>query len=214
MALLALPRELINRQLRFFSNNSPPLLPLTQSLLPMTQLLPPLGSGKREQLAAHFKVPLNEYTNRWESLWQQGDLLLWDKGKPSPALVDLLTKRRDLVGPSVVEGKRKRALVPGCGRGYDVLLLAGCGYDAYGLDVSETAVNACEEFGEREFKNYTTHGSDWGCGQYKFVNGDFFKDDWREGLEAPEEGFDLIYDYTVGCYSKAMVRVCVVTDTV
>lgn len=192
MALLALPRELIARQLRFFSSPAP-----------MAQVLPPL-SGKREKLTAHFNVPLDEYTSRWEALWQQGELLLWDKGKPSPALVDLLSKRRDLVGPSVVDGKRKRALVPGCGRGYDVLLLASCGYDAYGLDVSQSAVRACEDFGEREFKNYTTHGSDWGCGQYKFVQGDFFKDDWRSNTEASDEGFDLIYDYTV-CYLSLQI---------
>lgn len=79
-----------------------------------------------------------------------------------------------------------------------MLLLAAFGYDAYGLEVSESAVKACNEFAEKEFAQYTTRGSEYGCGMVKFVLGDFFNNDWSAELHLPDGGFDLIYDYTVG----------------
>lgn len=152
----------------------------------------------REQLRQHFNVEYVHHNDCWDKLWKKGDFLPWDRGEPNPALIDTLTDRRDLVGRPVAskQGRRKRALVPGCGKGYDVLVLASFGYDAYGLDVSASAVKASEEFAEKEFANYTEVGSEYGCGAYKFLYGDFFKDDWvkQGGFDG---GFDLIYDYTV-----------------
>ena len=96
------------------------------------------SSDPRKQLRDHFSVPHIEHNDRWNDLWKKGDFLPWDKGEPNPALVDTMTKRQDLVGRPVTasKGRRKRALIPGCGKGYDALLLASLGYYAYGLDVS------------------------------------------------------------------------------
>lgn len=112
---------------------------------------------------------------------------------------------------------RKRALVPGCGRGYDVLLLSSQGYDVVGLDLSPVGVQRAKEHAEQSQRDgsypittTTTTNPDGGSerpGKFQFVEGDFFKDDWLHSLPLPsasteeEEGgsgkFDLIYDYTV-----------------
>ncbi|HRJ11291.1 MAG TPA: methyltransferase domain-containing protein, partial [Prosthecobacter sp.] len=54
----------------------------------------------------------------------------WDKGAPSPPLLAWVERSRP----------QGRALVPGCGIGHDVALLAASGMDATGLDVAPTAV--------------------------------------------------------------------------
>ena len=84
----------------------------------------------RAALKRHFgSYQGEEYTKGWAKLWEQGDFLPWDRGRPSPALEDTLINHHDVVGSALVEGKRKKALVPGCGRGVDVLLLESYGYD-------------------------------------------------------------------------------------
>ena len=55
----------------------------------------------------------------------------FDTGSPSPALLQLITDG------SIPNG---RALVPGCGRGYDVVALASEKRYAVGIDMSGIAV--------------------------------------------------------------------------
>lgn len=96
------------------------------------------------------------------------------------------------------------SLVPGCGRGYDVLLLASHGYDAVGLDISESAIKECKKFADEEAPKYLDNAKD--AGSYQFVTGDFFKDDWLETVGADESRFHFIYDYTVSitCLSSVI----------
>lgn len=150
------------------------------------------------------------HPERWDSLWQKADTP-WDQGKPNPALADFLNEPRDLLPwtqPASREEsesnriiRRKRALVPGCGRGYDVLLLASHGYDAYGVEGSQTALKAAADIseGHEDKEEYKVHHDKVGRGEAKFLFGDFFKDDWWDEIEGKgeKEGFDLIYDYTV-----------------
>lgn len=158
----------------------------------------------RERLGKLFSVPFEQHGSCWDVLWQQQDLP-FDRGAPNPALADTVLKRRDLVGkPVTVDddgGKRPRcALVPGCGRGYDVLLLASLGYEAYGLEVSPEAIKACEVFAADNFTEYCKTSAselDNGYGSYKFILGNFFNNDWEQHLSGGHPGFDLIYDYTV-----------------
>jgi hypothetical protein len=116
--------------------------------------------------------------------------------------VDVLNDRKDLVGDPTNGEKRKKALVPGCGKGYDCLLLASYGYDAYGLEVSSHAVREAENWKVDHEKDYEVKDETLGRGQVKFVGGDFFAEDWLKnifGLENQDQGgFDLVYDYTVG----------------
>lgn len=156
----------------------------------------------RAKLQSHFKEYSDDnYGKGWESLWAKGDFLPWDKGAPNPALIDTLLERQDVVGNAMIEvnGKkrRKRALVPGCGRGVDILLLKSFGYEAVGLEYSETAVEACHKFEKEHGSEYRIYDADLGEGTAQFVVGDFFKDDWLVGIAGPEHKFDLIYDYTV-----------------
>lgn len=65
----------------------------------------------------------------WEAQYQKGETP-WEKGAPSPGLVDFLAEHR-------VEG---RVLVPGCGFGHDVRALAAQGADVLGLDIAPSAV--------------------------------------------------------------------------
>jgi methyl halide transferase len=159
----------------------------------------------RARLQGHFEeYSGGKYGEGWENLWAKGDFLPWDKGAPNPALIDILEERQDIIGTAMIEtdGKlgRKKALVPGCGRGVDVLLLKSFGYDAVGLEYSETAVKACYKFEEEHGREYGTHDGKAGEGSAQFVVGDFFQDDWLAGAAGPENfKFDLIYDYTVSC---------------
>lgn len=148
----------------------------------------------RQRLFSHFETAKSstEHANRWDELWKQ-DFLPWDKGFPNPALVDLLTaKHQDL--PRNFTGARKKALVPGCGKGYDVLLLAAFGYDAYGLEVSSTALEACKK-NEKESEGKDVYEKRVEGGTVTWLLGDFWKDDYLKEVDG-DDNFDLIYDYT------------------
>ncbi len=88
----------------------------------------------------------SSHGSKWDSLWKES-YTPWDRGGPSMALNDLLLERKDLVPSSQGGGGggRKKALVPGCGRGYDVLLLSAFGYDVSGLDYSADATQRAIE---------------------------------------------------------------------
>lgn len=157
----------------------------------------------RARLLEHFAGDVAQHQDRWSNLWDQGDFLPWDRGAPNPALVDLLSDRQDLIGPSTADNhtneqggrRRKKALVPGCGRGYDVLLLASFGYDAYGLEVSESAVKMARKEQETNGHKYPASDASVGAGKVLFLKGDFFRDEWAKTIDE-EATFDLIYDYT------------------
>ena len=158
----------------------------------------------RARLMAHFAGDTSEHPNKWSDLWDKGDFLPWDRGIPNPALRDTLTDQRHLLGTCFVQDdfgnqRRKRALVPGCGKGYDVLLLASFGYDAFGLEVSQTAFARCNEEQEVNGHNYPVEDEDAGAGAVKFMRGDFFGTDWMTDIKGDGK-FDLIYDYTVGLH--------------
>ncbi|KAI9684440.1 MAG: hypothetical protein M1829_002250 [Trizodia sp. TS-e1964] len=139
------------------------------------------------RLNAHFNVDISKQNERWCSLWDAGDFLPWDRGRANLGLQYLLLHRPDILGLPFGDGQdgepgmKKTALVPGCGRGYDVFLLARFGFHATGLDVSKTALEKCVEYAQ-------DHPDECG-GKWDFTAGDFF---------APEfsKGYDLIYDYT------------------
>ena len=71
----------------------------------------------------------------WEAQYQKGETP-WDKGAPSPGLVDLLAS----------EPVRGRVLVPGCGFGYDVRALAATADEVVGLDIAPSAIEGAARF--------------------------------------------------------------------
>jgi SAM-dependent methyltransferase len=116
----------------------------------------------------------------WEERYAQGEDE-WDKGAPSPGLVDFLQGDNPETG---------RVLVPGCGRGHDVRAWARAGFDATGLDVTLAAVRDAAEIAGRE-----------GLTNAKFVQGDFFQPPsaWRGG-------FDWMFEHTFFCAIHPTLR--------
>jgi SAM-dependent methyltransferase len=165
---------------------------------------------KQDRLKAHFSdhAPAS-HSKRWDDLWSAGDFLPWDRGCANPALIDALAGPKDLLpSPTDARGKRGRALVPGCGQGYDVALFAAHGYDSYGLEVSENAVAVSERYlkdpGEGPLEGeYKVMDQQVGRGAMKCLLGDFFEDAWLEGAGGLGEGFDVIYDNTVSGFLNA-----------
>jgi SAM-dependent methyltransferase len=188
----------------------------------------PEEPNDRTKLRDMFTAPYDKHQSLWSDLWDKGDWLPWDRSYSNPALTDALRTRPDLLGAPIeapstqntvadrgalVGQRRKTALVPGCGRGYDVLLLASLGYDAYGLEVSEKAVEACVRNAADTYDKYKDEqageGKSDAGGRYTFIQGDFFKDEWLElsALNDKDFKFDLIYDYTVGAAYEGLPTV-------
>lgn len=109
----------------------------------------------------------------WEDAWREGRTG-WDAGAAAPAL-------RRLVAEGTLPAGR--ALVPGCGAGYDVFALAADDRVAVGLDLAPTAAKRFEAL--REERGLSANRA-------PLVIGDFFAFE----AKAP---FDLIYDYTFLC---------------
>lgn len=166
----------------------------------------PTNIGPKDIQAHWAKYQGDKYVEGWASLWDKGHNLPWDRGFPNPALEDTLAQRAGTIGgPIDQDGQRRKALVPGCGRGVDVFLLASFGYDAYGLEYSATAVDACKKKEEKEkHSRYRVRDEKVGEGKVTFVQGDFFDDTWLNEIGVPRNGFDVIYDYTV-CILAAAV---------
>lgn len=93
----------------------------------------------------------------------------------------------------------------GCGKGYDVAMLALHGFDVYGLEVSDTGARVAKSYALSELDHPARHNygnrEEWlptTPGKLKIITGDFFKRDWQ--ATCADQGvtrFDLIYDYTV-----------------
>lgn len=100
-----------------------------------------------------------------------------------------------------------------------MLLLASLGYDAYGLEVSDKAVEAAVVNASESWDKYRdASAADAGLGKsesggrYTFVKGDFFGDEWMVDSAVGSGGkgakFDLIYDYTV-CPASPARLMCI-----
>jgi len=83
-------------------------------------------------------------TTDWQTKYEEGDTH-WDKGAPSPGLVEFL-KKNPLDG---------RVLVAGCGFGHDVRAIAAHGAEVLGLDIAPGAVDGAQQFpvvGQESFR--------------------------------------------------------------
>ena len=107
----------------------------------------------------------------WEARYQSGDMP-WEKGAPSPGLVDFLAAQRDLTGKTVC--------VPGCGTGHDVREWAKAGFKVYGCDLAPSAIRLSVE---------RTHAAGLHA-EFRLV--DFLRDE-------PPFQFDWIFEHTLFC---------------
>lgn len=106
----------------------------------------------------------------WEVRYEH-DVTPWDRGSTSPALAHWLDS-----------GKLKpcRILVPGCGRGYEVIELAQRGFDVTALDISPLAIEI------------VAHRLDEAGLAASLIETDLF--DWM-----PRTPLDAIYEQTCLC---------------
>lgn len=105
----------------------------------------------------------------WEMKYQSNDTP-WDKGEPSPGLLDWLAAH-----PGVPRGT---VLVPGCGLGHDVRAWAAAGFTATGLDIAPSAVARAKAAGLPA--------------RTDFRLGDFLADE-------PFAQFDWVFEHTCFC---------------
>ncbi|EQL03908.1 thiopurine S-methyltransferase family protein [Ophiocordyceps sinensis CO18] len=159
------------------------------------------------RLVSHFAARSREgHTQGWSELWDSNQTNFWDRGKPSPALIDFVESRPDVLRQPPGD-ERLRALVPGCGKGYDVAMLALHGFDVYGLEVSDTGARVAKSYALSELDHPARHNygnrEEWlptTPGKLKIITGDFFKRDWQATCaDQVVTRFDLIYDYTFLC---------------
>ncbi|GAB7343881.1 hypothetical protein MBLNU457_1840t1 [Dothideomycetes sp. NU457] len=168
----------------------------------------PMPPGR---LVSHFNSrgrTTNEVTSAWSELWETKEDHFWDRGYPSPALIDYLESDNPVTRTMKTNDSRLKVLVPGCGKGYDPAMLALHGIDAYGLEISpigaETAASYTASqmktplpynFGSEEYSNSRPE-----AGHAEIINGDFFASNWltERGIEA----FDVVLLFVPDLTSK------------
>ncbi len=107
----------------------------------------------------------------WENRYQTGDMP-WEKGAPSPGLLDFLAANPYL--------KRGSVCVPGCGSGHDVREFAKAGFDAFGFDLAPSAIAIAKK--KTKAAGLTA----------KFALANFLRDD-------PPQKFDWLFEHTLFC---------------
>src|SRR4051812_41924466 len=126
--------------------------------------------------------------SEWETRYQTGDMP-WEKGEPSPGLVDFLAAQANL--------QRGTVCVPGCGTGHDVRAWAKAGFEAHGFDIAPSGIQLAQE---------KTRES--GLTNAQFHLADFLADD-------PPQRFDWLFEHTLYCainpdqrsnYAQALLR--------
>lgn len=127
-----------------------------------------------------------EETN-WEERYRSGDIP-WEKGEPSPGLVDFLAQEPNLPGGAVA--------VPGCGTGHDVRAWARAGYETVGCDLAPSAIRLSRARTEAAGLNA------------EFIQRDFLNDE-------PPRAFNWLFEHTLYCaiqpgqrsaYAEAVAR--------
>ena len=129
--------------------------------------------------------------NRWELRWKHGQTG-WDLGKRHPELYRLHKDLSSALYQDLkLENGFKKALVPGCGSGYDVFSLCEiAGMErVVGLDVAPTANERANQLRAEMGEPYSSVA--------QFLVGNFFEFG-RQG-EHLSETFDLCFDYTFLC---------------
>ena len=123
----------------------------------------------------------------WEQRYQSNDMP-WEKGEPSPGLVDFLAAHPEL--------PRTRVCVPGCGTGHDVRAWATAGFSTVGFDLAPSGLKLATE--KPRAAGLTA----------QFQLGDFLRDQ-------PPESFDWLFEHTLFCaiqpaerddYVRALLR--------
>lgn len=114
---------------------------------------------------------LADDSHYWETRYQTTDMP-WEKGGPSPGLVDFLQANPKL--------ERGTVCVPGCGTGHDVCAWAAAGFQVTGLDIAPSAIRLARA-------RVQTAGQ-----TAKIAQTNFLKD-------PPLDRFDWVFEHTLFC---------------
>jgi SAM-dependent methyltransferase len=123
----------------------------------------------------------------WEAKYQSHEMP-WEKGAPSPGLVDFLDSHPEL--------PRGTVLVPGCGTGHDARAWAGAGFTVTGCDIAPSAIRLARE---------KTAAAGLSA---EFIQCDFLS-------AAPGRRYDWLFEHTLFCaidparrddYTQAVLR--------
>src|SRR4051812_40461898 len=107
----------------------------------------------------------------WEAHYQTGDMP-WEKGEPSPGLVDFLAAHPEL--------PRGTVGVPGCGTGHDARAWARAGFNVTGYDLAPSAIKLSRE--RTAAAGLTAH----------FEQGNSL-------VDKPSQVFDWVFEHTLFC---------------
>ncbi len=120
----------------------------------------------------------DEEARQWQQRYESGRTG-WDRGEPSPALLTWLDEG--------LFRQVKSVLIPGCGRGYEVVELASRGFDVTALDIAPTPLaELSDALKQRSIKA-------------NLVEGNLF--DFN-----PSQPFDLVYEQTCLCAIEPQER--------
>ncbi|GAA5868701.1 hypothetical protein JCM8547_003788 [Rhodosporidiobolus lusitaniae] len=122
----------------------------------------------------------------WDQAWK-AKVTPWNGSDAQPALKELVEERWDEVGVPFENLKDGKALVAGCGTGYDVTYFASRGIDAVGMDISSTAIAHAKAVHDAQPEAPTN---------VEFLATDFFSFPLPSSLS---DRFSLAYDYTFFC---------------
>ena len=114
----------------------------------------------------------------WEQRYQTNDMP-WEKGEPSPGLVDFLAAHPEL--------PRTQVCIPGCGTGHDVRAWARAGFPPFGFDLAPSGIKMATEKTAAAGLTAT------------FQIADFLKDE-------PPFPFDWLFEHTLFCAIQPQER--------
>lgn len=86
----------------------------------------------------------------WEAAYRAGETP-WEKGAPAPPLEEWLEAWNARAPGSLADA---HVLVPGCGHGHDVRLLAAYGALALGVDLAPSAIEAARQYPQQGAEMY------------------------------------------------------------
>lgn len=150
--------------------------PHLRKLAALIRSLPPSHIAYTPLVTMAQPSPPPGLAQDWEATWREGVKpgTRWDISGSYKPLLQLVREGRVPLG---------RALVPGCGRGWDVLTLAQPGRTVVGLEIAPTAAREAREL-------FAAAPPEQGANA-TVEEGDFFALEGRQ--------FDVIFDYTMLC---------------
>ncbi len=127
---------------------------------------------------------------RWQQMWTDGIRAgqKFDTAACSPALVQLIEQGDIPLG---------RSLVPGCGRGYDLVALHSEDRHALGVDIAEAGIEAANEYLESQSSLCPLLKSQAAAECVNFFD---------LPVQSAADLFDFVYDYTFLCALDPSIR--------